>query len=87
MFSNFDFNLTIRKKVPWVAQLFGDKVIERFLLTSHTEHSNLIKRQSCNHIETSQLVCSANQLTGFYMMATLAFNELIQPRTHLVPYS
>ena len=31
--------------------------------------SELIKRQSCDHIETSQL-------TGFYMMATLAFNEL-----------
>ena len=27
-------------------------------------------------METSQLICSANQLTGFYMMATLAFNEL-----------
>ena len=36
----------------------------------------LIKRQSCHHIETSQLICSANQMTGFYMMATLAFNEL-----------
>ena len=22
------------------------------------------------------MICSANQLTGFYMMATLAFNEL-----------
>ena len=32
---------------------------------------------SCHHIETSQLICRANQLTGFYMMATLAFNELI----------
>ena len=36
----------------------------------------LIKRQSCHHIETSQLICSANRLTGFYMIATLAFNEL-----------
>ena len=27
-------------------------------------------------METSQSICSANQLTGFYMMATLAFNEL-----------
>ena len=27
-------------------------------------------------IETSQLICSANQLAGFYMMATLTFNEL-----------
>ena len=33
-------------------------------------------RQSCYHIETSQLICSANQLTGFHMIATLAFNEL-----------
>ena len=25
-------------------------------------------------IETSQLICTANQLTGFYMRATLPFN-------------
>ena len=37
-FSNFDFDLTIKKKVYWVVQLFGNKVIERFSLTSHTEH-------------------------------------------------
>ena len=24
------------------------------------------------------MICSANQLTGFYMMATLAFNDLIE---------
>ena len=36
----------------------------------------LIKRQSFHHTETSQLICRANQLTGFYMMATLSFNEL-----------
>ena len=41
------------------------------------EKSNeLIKRQSCHHIETSQLICTANQLTGVYMMATVAFTEL-----------
>ena len=34
------------------------------------------KRQCCLHIETSQLICAANQLTGFYMRATLAFNGL-----------
>ena len=28
-------------------------------------------------METSQLICRANQLPGFYMMATLAFNELM----------
>ena len=37
-FSNFDFNLTIRKKIRWVVQLFGNKVIEMFSLTSQTEH-------------------------------------------------
>ena len=28
-------------------------------------------------MKTSQLICSANQLTGFYMMVTLALNESI----------
>ena len=27
-------------------------------------------------METSELICSANQLTGFYMRATLALNGL-----------
>ena len=36
-----------------------------------------MKRQSCRHKETSQLIYGVNQLTGFYMMLTLAFNELI----------
>ena len=30
-----------------------------------------IKRQCCPHIETSQLICTANQLTGFYMMGNI----------------
>ena len=29
-----------------------------------------------SHIETSQLICFSNQLIGFYMRATLAFNGL-----------
>ena len=37
----------------------------------------LMKRQSYYHIETCQLICRVNQLTGFYMMVTLAFNEFI----------
>ena len=31
-------------------------------------------------IETSQLICRANQLSPFYMMATLTFNELIMKK-------
>ena len=30
--------------------------------------------QCCPHIETSQMICCANQLTGFYMRATLTLN-------------
>ena len=37
----------------------------------------LIKCQNCHYVETTQLICFANQLTGLYMMATLAFNELM----------
>ena len=47
------------------------------LVTDGSISSYLIKHQSCHHIETSQLIWSANQFTGFYMMATLAFNDLI----------
>ena len=35
-------------------------------------------------IETIQLICRANQLVGFYTMATLAFNELISDGIFLV---
>ena len=35
-----------------------------------------IKCRCCPHIETSQLIYTANQLTGFYMKATLTFNGL-----------
>ena len=37
-------------------------------------------RQCFPHIETSQLICLANQLTGFYMRVTLALNGLNNQR-------
>ena len=37
-FINFDS--TIRKKMHWVVQLFGNEVIERISLTSRNEHPN-----------------------------------------------
>ena len=39
-FTNFDFNSTSRKKIHWVWQLFGNKIIERFSLTIQAEHPN-----------------------------------------------
>ena len=42
------------------------------------------KCQCCPHIETSQLICCANQLTGFYMRVTLAFNRLNQNSAGLI---
>ena len=35
-----------------------------------------MRYQCFPHIETIQLICYANQLTGFYMRATLALNCL-----------
>ena len=36
-----------------------------------------IKCQFCPHIKTIQLICYANQLTGFYKRVTLTFNGLM----------
>ena len=44
----------------------------RILMT--LSYYELIKSQSCHHIETSQLIDL--QSSGFYMTRTLAFNEL-----------
>ena len=46
-------------------------------------HVELIKRESCHHIETSQLISIANQLTGFYIIAALAFTELRRDQVRL----
>ena len=50
--------------------------LDKFVYARNNK-SNLIKCQCCPHIETSQLIYTANQLTGFYMRATLALNWLI----------
>ena len=43
-------------------------------LSKFSVSPGVVKHQSCDHIKTSQLICSANQLTGFYMMTILACN-------------
>ena len=39
-FSNFDFNSTIKKKIQWDLQLFGNTFRERFSLTRQAENPN-----------------------------------------------
>ena len=46
------------------------------LALSYLNHNYPIKNQCCPHIETSQLICTANQLTSFYIRGRLAFNGL-----------
>ena len=44
---------------------------------SNSDKSYSLTYLCCPHKETSQLICCANQLTSFYMGATLVFNGLI----------
>ena len=39
-------------------------------------YSGNVQWQCSHHIETGQLICSANQLTGFYMMGILVVKWL-----------
>ena len=48
--------------------------LKSFVKTSHKYVNPL--NAKCHHVETSQLICAANQLAGFYMMTILAFNGL-----------
>ena len=58
------------------------KVCEKFFFCEESSHIFEAKDiwsitcQCCLHKETSQLICCANQLTGFFMRATLALNGL-----------
>ena len=36
----------------------------------------LVKTETCRHVETDKLVFIPNQMIGFYLLATLWFNEL-----------
>ena len=42
------------------------------------------KDQCSHHIETSHLICRANQLTGFYAMGTLVVKGLKQKKSEAV---
>ena len=51
---------------------FSDKLRENI----SNDSLNPLNANVALNIETSQLICTANQLSGFYMRATLSFNGL-----------
>ena len=57
----------LSKKTVTFSRNFYTKVLKYLRLKKFPEQC-----QCSHHIETSQLICRANQLTGFYMMETLA---------------
>ena len=62
---------------PWNHQKTYDQFQGKQKWTNLFQLVETIKCQCCPHIETSQLIHTANQLTRFCMRATLAFNALI----------
>ena len=56
----------ITKPVTTDSFIFKEKYQKETLCLTH-----FMPDLCCPHIETSQLICTANQLTGFYMRATL----------------
>ena len=42
--------------------------IENSIMEGALTNLNLLTKNVSHHIETSQLICSVNQLTGFYIM-------------------
>ena len=69
--SEFEIDPGSLKQQPLVMPLHHNaKVVYTKFVITDTIYP--IKYQCCPHIETSQLICCANELTGFYMMVTLA---------------
>ena len=58
--------LQLRKLTDAALLISNARQLNSIQITLITIVTKLIKRQSCHHIETSQLIYKANQLTGFY---------------------
>ena len=69
---------TAQKMKFSIKDLFSkcDHICKELLIWSHLLKKSF-KFHCCHHIESSQLIWCANQLTGFYTRATLEFNGLI----------
>ena len=58
-----------------------------FLFDSDKRFTTLIYDGGCYHIETSPLICSANQWTGFYMITVSVLKELNPWKFFLFPWT
>ena len=65
-----------------IHQILNWKVAYGVLVLDSLLKYQPIKCQCCLHIETSQLICTSNQLTGFYIRLSLAFTGLIIKDTY-----
>ena len=73
----------LRNGVPKNYDFFANdksllSVVNDIQSSAATLRNHLTFNDRCSHhIETSQLTCRANQLTGFYIMGTLAVKRLM----------
>ena len=70
--------LKVKMNKPVYLGLLILKISEKLMYEFWYDYILTVKCQCCSHIKTSQLICIANQLTGFYMRAALALNGLNQ---------
>ena len=75
---------TISKSFCFLA--YGSVSCQMFETASKVILIESIKGQCYHQIETSQLICRANQLTGFCMKRTLVFFGLTNPSLTNVPF-
>ena len=87
---NFSYNLisvSVFRNIFWTYQLDNSKVIRRKMnawnsckfskkTTCEWHQLWLFHDGGCYHIETSPLICSANQWAGFYMITASIMKEL-----------
>ena len=64
------------EKIPNLKNFYIPGLVYLFALDAIDNNINPFNDQCSHHIETSHLICSANQLTGFYMMGTLVVKRL-----------
>ena len=74
--STAEGNVNVKNLVQTIVQHLAFRETINSILTTTNQEQLPFNDQCSHHIETSQLICSANQQTGFYMMGTLVVKRL-----------